>query len=107
MEPLQRLTRRQVDAMRAIQRQETTSTGVSLNAIAAALEVTAPSALAHLTAAEELGLVVRHRGKSRLSAKGRATLREYQRHHRIASTEIITLHVGMHHLVAARGRIRF
>ena len=86
MEPLQRLTRRQVDALQAIQRRETPSAGVSLNAIAEALDVTPPSALGHLTASENLGLIVRFRGKSRLSAKGRETLREYQRHHRIAES---------------------
>jgi Mn-dependent DtxR family transcriptional regulator len=30
--------------------------------------------------------VTRYRGKSRLSSKGRATLVEYQRHHRIAES---------------------
>jgi Mn-dependent DtxR family transcriptional regulator len=86
METLQRLTRRQVEALHAIGRGETEARGVSLNAIAAALRVSAPSALSHVTPLENLGLVARHRGKSRLTLKGRNTHFEYQRHHRIAES---------------------
>jgi DtxR family Mn-dependent transcriptional regulator len=86
METLERLTRRQVDALLAIGPRETPQHGVSLKLIAASLKVRPPSALAHLTPLEELGLVERHRGKSRLTARGRATLLEYQRHHRVAET---------------------
>jgi len=86
METLQRLTRRQLEALLSIQTKETPERGVSLKLIAATLRMTAPSALGHLTPLEGLGLVARHRGKSRLTPKGRATLQEYQRHHRVAET---------------------
>ncbi|MGI0054022.1 MAG: metal-dependent transcriptional regulator [Thermoplasmata archaeon] len=86
MEPLGRLTRRQVDALQVILAEETSERGASLNSIAVALHVTAPSALGHLTPLETLGLVARHRGKSRLTPRGRTTLVEYRRHHRIAES---------------------
>lgn len=86
METLQRLTRRQVDALSAIGARETPERGVSLKATAASLGVSAPSALGHLTSLEQMGLVVRYRGKSRLTAKGRGTLVEYRRHHRLAES---------------------
>ena len=86
METLGRLTRRQVDALRAIAPRETVQHGVSLKAIAASLKVRPPSALGHVTPLEQLGLVERHRGKSRLTVRGRATLLEYERHHRVAET---------------------
>lgn len=86
METLQRLTRRQVDALEAIASLETPERGVSLMAIASSLHVQPPSALGHVTPLEELGLVVRHRGKSRTTAKGQSTLAEYHRHHRIAES---------------------
>ena len=84
MEPLERLTRRQVDALEAIRTHETSSRGVSLNTIAAGLHVRPPSALAHVSVLERMGLVDRYRGKSRLTARGRACATEYQRHHRVA-----------------------
>jgi Mn-dependent DtxR family transcriptional regulator len=86
METLARLSRRQVDVLRAIGPRETPQTGVPLKAIAAALRVSPPSALGHLTPLEALGLVDRYRGKSRLTSRGRATLVEYERHHRVAET---------------------
>jgi len=86
MEPLQRLTRRQLHAMQAIARLETPERGAPLNHIASALRLTAPSALGHVTTLEALHLVVRHRGKSRLTEKGRGTLVEFQRHHRVTET---------------------
>jgi DtxR family Mn-dependent transcriptional regulator len=86
VETLQKLTRRQVDAMEAIQAKETIGRGVALQTIASALRVSAPSALGHLTSLERLGLVDRYRGKTRLSARGRTTLVEYRRHHRIAES---------------------
>jgi DtxR family transcriptional regulator, Mn-dependent transcriptional regulator len=86
METLERLTRRQVDTLRAIAPRETVQHGVSLKAIAASLKVRPPSALAHITPLEQLGLLERYRGKSRLTNRGRATLLEYQRHHRVAET---------------------
>jgi DtxR family Mn-dependent transcriptional regulator len=93
VETLQRLTRRQLDTLEAILARESSERGVSLNAVASALGVSAPSALAHLTPLENLGLVNRHRGKSRLSLKGRTTLIEYRRHHRIA--ESLFSHLGL------------
>jgi DtxR family Mn-dependent transcriptional regulator len=86
METLQKLTRRQVEVLQVIARKETRERGVALNAIAAALKFSAPSALGHLTPLEELGLVQRYRGKSRVTPRGRTTLREYERHHRIAES---------------------
>lgn len=86
METLERLTRRQVDVLRAIGPRETPERGVSLKSIAALLKVRPPSALEHVTPLEQLGLVERHRGKSRLTTRGRATLLEYERHHRVAET---------------------
>jgi DtxR family transcriptional regulator, Mn-dependent transcriptional regulator len=86
METLERLTRRQVDVLRAIGPRETPERGVSLKTIAATLQVRPPSALGHVTPLEELGLVERYRGKSRLTPRGRATLVEYERHHRVAET---------------------
>lgn len=84
METLQRLTRRQLDVLQAIVARETPEKGVSLKAIATALRVRPPTALDHLTPLENLGLLERYRGKSRLTSKGRSTLMEYQRHHRVA-----------------------
>jgi Mn-dependent DtxR family transcriptional regulator len=86
METLQKLTRRQLEALQAIFAAETPERGASLNAIAISLQQTAPSALGHVTPLEELGLVARYRGKSRVTESGRRTLMEYQRHHRIAET---------------------
>lgn len=86
METLQHLTRRQIDALRTIGAGETPERGVPLKATADALKVSPPSALGYLTPLEELGLIARHRGKSRLTARGQSTLTEYQRHHRVAET---------------------
>ncbi|MDE1821349.1 MAG: hypothetical protein KGJ23_15600 [Euryarchaeota archaeon] len=84
METLQKLTRRQVDALQAVAAHETASRGVPLGEVAEVLEVSAPSALEHLGALELHGLVSRYRGKTRTTSKGLATLEEYQRHHRVA-----------------------
>jgi DtxR family transcriptional regulator, Mn-dependent transcriptional regulator len=86
METLQRLTRRQVDALRAIGASALPEAGVALKTIAATLHVRPPSALALLTPLESLDLITRRRGKSRLTSKGRSTLVEYQRHHRLAES---------------------
>lgn len=84
METLHHLTRRQLEALESIQSHETPSRGAPLKSIAASLGLSAPSALGHVTPLEELGLVIRHRGKSRLTERGRGTLLEYRRHHRVA-----------------------
>jgi DtxR family Mn-dependent transcriptional regulator len=84
MEPLERLTRRQIDALHAVTRADSRGSGAPLKEIARVLGVRPPSALTHLTALETSGLVERHRGKSRLTERGRACLLEYQRHHRVA-----------------------
>jgi DtxR family Mn-dependent transcriptional regulator len=84
METLQRLTRRQVETLGIIAAGETPTRGVPLKSVAAALKVRPPSALSHLTPLEALGLISRHRGKSRLTPRGRSTWVEYRRHHRVA-----------------------
>ena len=84
METLQRLSRRQVDALQVVGRYAATGPGAALNSIAEALSVRPPSALDHLTVLEDLDLIKRHRGKSRLTPKGEACLLEYRRHHRVA-----------------------
>ncbi len=84
MELLQRLSRRQVDSLQAVRRLESPSRGAALGEVADLLKVRAPSALEHLSALEGLGLVVRHRGKTRLTPRGDACLAEYHRHHRVA-----------------------
>jgi DtxR family transcriptional regulator, Mn-dependent transcriptional regulator len=94
METLQRLTRRQVDALRAIGSRETPHRGVPLKVTADWLNVSPPSALGHLTPLEEMGLITRYRGKSRLTPKGRSTLVEYQRHHRVAESLFGQLGLG-------------
>lgn len=86
MEPLQKLTRRQLDTLQTIGANETPEKGVPLKRIAASLHLSAPSALGHTTPLENLGLVERYRGKSRLTNRGRRTLVEYQRHHRVAES---------------------
>ena len=86
MEPLQRITRRQLDALRSIARGPARGRGVPLNSIARALGVKAPSALAHLGPLEELGLITRSRGKSLVTRQGFACLDEYVRHHRVAES---------------------
>jgi DtxR family transcriptional regulator, Mn-dependent transcriptional regulator len=86
VETLRRLTRRQLEALASIQSHETPMRGASLKSIAASLRMSAPSALGHVTPLEELGLVARYRGKSRLTPKGRGTLLEYRRHHRLAES---------------------
>ncbi|MGI0055339.1 MAG: metal-dependent transcriptional regulator [Thermoplasmata archaeon] len=93
MEALRDLSRRQVDALQAVQRREQTDRGASLKSIAEELRVSSPSALDHLTALEALGLVARHRGKSRITSRGRACLVDYLRHHRVA--ESLFQHAGM------------
>lgn len=86
MEPLQKLSRRQLEVIQIISAKETPERGVALKHIASALKVSPPSALGHLTPLEALGLVRRHRGKTRLTDRGQGTLGEYHRHHRVAET---------------------
>ena len=75
-----------MEALRAVRQCEHRPKGAPLKAIAKALRVSSPSALDHLTALEELRLVERYRGKSRLTDRGEACLTEYQRHHRVAES---------------------
>jgi Mn-dependent DtxR family transcriptional regulator len=105
VETLQQLTRRQIDALRNIGERETRERGVSLKVTAAALKVRPPSALGHLTTLEEMGLIGRHRGKSRLTPRGRRTLVEYQRHHRVAETLFGSLGLGPEATCAAAREI--
>ena len=83
METLQKLTRRQLDALQVIQEIESPERGARLGDIASRLKITSPSTLTHLTALEKLNLVERYRGKTRLTPTGAGCLLEYQRHHRI------------------------
>jgi Mn-dependent DtxR family transcriptional regulator len=105
VEILQRLTQRQVEALRIIAARQTSARGASLKAIASGLHVQPPSALAHLGPLEELGLISRYRGKSRLSDRGRATLQEYLRHHRVAETLFGNLGLGPAETCAAAHEI--
>ncbi len=84
VELLHRLTRRQLDALRAVEGEETEGRGAPLYRIAHRLGVSAPAALEHLGPLEALGLIERRRGKSRLTLRGRSCLVEYGRHHRVA-----------------------
>jgi DtxR family transcriptional regulator, Mn-dependent transcriptional regulator len=84
MEVLERLGRRQIETLLVVRRGQSADRGASLNYVAHALGISAPSALDRLTALEQLHLVTRHRGKSRVSARGEACLSEYRRHHRVA-----------------------
>lgn len=86
VETLQQLTHRQVEALQVIAARQNDGRGARLKDIASGLRVRSPSALAHLGPLEELGLISRFRGKSRLTDKGARTLQEYQRHHRVAET---------------------
>jgi Mn-dependent DtxR family transcriptional regulator len=86
MEVLERLTRRQDEVLRAIGPRKTAERGVALDTIAASLRVRAPTVLAHVPPLEELGPVQPHRGKSRLTSGGRATLAKHGRHDRVAET---------------------
>jgi Mn-dependent DtxR family transcriptional regulator len=84
VETLQKLTRRQLDTLQVVAACEVGEHGGSLKAIAGRLGVSPPSALGHVSSLESHRLVVRFRGKTRLSAQGRGALLEYRRHHRIA-----------------------
>ncbi len=86
MEILQQLTHRQVEALRVVASRQGANRGASLKEIARALQVRSPSALDHLGALEELGLISRFRGKSRLTSRGAQCLEEYRRHHRVAES---------------------
>jgi len=86
METLQQLTHRQVEALGVISARQTDRQGASLKDIASGLRVRPPSALAHLGPLEELGLITRFRGKSRLTNRGYSCLEEYRRHHRVAES---------------------
>lgn len=101
MEILQRLTRRQVDALRAVPEPGRWTRGASLSSIAGRLAVRPPTALGHLTALEGHGLVERYRGKSRLTPRGQECLAEYQRHHRVAEEMFARLGFPARDLCAA------
>ncbi|HTT45441.1 MAG TPA: metal-dependent transcriptional regulator [Thermoplasmata archaeon] len=105
METLQQLTNRQVEALRVIGARQSPTRGASLKEIASGLRVRSPSALAHLGPLEELGLISRFRGKSRLTDKGGRTLQEYLRHHRVAETLFGNLGLGPEATCAAAHEI--
>ncbi|HYB79083.1 MAG TPA: metal-dependent transcriptional regulator [Thermoplasmata archaeon] len=105
METLQQLTHRQVEALRVIAARQDEVRGASLKEIAVGLHVRPPSALAHLGPLEQLGLISRFRGKSRLTDRGSRTLLEYQRHHRVAETLFGNLGLGPKETCAAAHEI--
>lgn len=84
MEPLQRLTRKQLETLQRVGALASPEAGVPLNRLATSLGIRAPTALGHLVILEDLGLIARVRGKSRPTPRGQRTLREYVRHHRVA-----------------------
>jgi len=105
VELLQQLTHRQVEALRVIAAHQDDPRGASLKEIAVGLRVRPPSALAHLGPLEELGLISRYRGKSRLTDRGSRTLQEYLRHHRVAETLFGNLGLGPEETCAAAHEI--
>jgi len=86
VEPLDRLTRRQLAALRLVAVRASKDRGASLNSVADGLGIRAPTALAHLSVLERLGLIRRFRGKSVVTQRGRRCLDEYLRHHRLAES---------------------
>lgn len=84
MEALSQLTRRQLEVLQRVGTLSTPERGAHLNRLATSMKVTPPTALAHLTILERMGLVARFRGKTSLTRKGKVTLDEYLRHHRLA-----------------------
>jgi len=86
VETLQQLTHRQVEALQVIGSRQSELRGASLKEVASGLRVRPPSALAHLGPLEDLGLIARFRGKSRLTRRGFSVLEEYRRHHRVAES---------------------
>ena len=93
MEVLEQLGRRQIEALIAVRKGQSDERGAPLNFVARDLGISAPSALDRLTTLERLHLVVRYRGKTRLSPRGEAVLSEYRRHHRVA--ESLFQHLGL------------
>ncbi len=105
VETLQQLTHRQVETLRVIAARQDDARGTRLKDVASDLRVKPPSALAHLGPLEELGLIIRFRGKSRLTDRGSRTLLEYQRHHRVAETLFGNLGLGPEATCAAAHEI--
>ena len=91
MEALARLHRRQVEALRAIATRSLLPAGVPLSVVARSLRISPPSALGHLRILESMRLVMRRGGKTRLTPRGWITLREYERHHRLAESLFASL----------------
>jgi Mn-dependent DtxR family transcriptional regulator len=86
MEPLQRLTRKQLEVLQRVESLTVLSRGVPLKQLAKVLRIRPPTALGHLVVLQSMGLVVRECGKSRISPRGAVCLKEYVRHHRVAET---------------------
>lgn len=84
MEVLHRLTRKQLTVLEKISIYRETDNGVSLKMLAASLRIQPPSALFHVRALQNEGLVGRRAGKTWITKKGVNCISEYRRHHRIA-----------------------
>jgi Mn-dependent DtxR family transcriptional regulator len=88
-----RLTRRQLEALTLVSTTEARGQGVPLRVVAAALRLRPPSAMAHLNHLEALGLLRCYRGKRGTTPKGHDSLNEYLRRHRV--TEIAFSRAGL------------
>ena len=91
MEPLQRLTRRQLDVLETVSRLPAGARGVALNELARSLRLRSPSTLPHLRALQSLDLVERTAGKTRITSAGERCLDEYRRHHRVVERMFASL----------------
>ncbi len=87
MEILQKLTRKQLTTLQIIDKNSSSTNGVSLKDIASELGVKPPSALELVRVLEDFNLVERTSRKRKLSESGRKCIEEYNRHHRV--TEVL------------------
>ncbi len=83
MEVLQRISRRQLLALRLIEKWQSSKGAMPLKDIAMSMGIKPPSALEILRPLESLGLIERISGKSKLSKAGEDCLIEYRRRHRL------------------------
>ncbi|MGC8618314.1 MAG: metal-dependent transcriptional regulator [Thermoplasmata archaeon] len=83
MEPLEMLSRKQLEALKTVASLSNNQKGVPLKIIATALNIRPPSALELLRALENLHLVSRKSGRTKLTKTGLNCLDEYYRHRRV------------------------